>query len=68
VPFLLGQRACIGRHLAMGEMLLALWVIGRRFQLEIAEPGWHLRARSAGTLRPLGAPRMIARRRSVGAC
>jgi cytochrome P450 len=63
MPFLIGQRSCIGRHLAMGEMLLALWVIGRRFRLENADPDWPLRAQSAGTLRPLGAPKMIARRR-----
>jgi cytochrome P450 len=63
VPFLLGSRACIGRHLAMGEMLLALAVIGRRFRLELADPSWRLRAASAGSFRPHGSPRMVARRR-----
>jgi cytochrome P450 len=67
LPFLVGQRTCIGKHLAIGEMLLALWVIGRHFRLEIAERDWQLRARSAGSLRPAGATRMIARRRSAGA-
>ncbi|HEY2745124.1 MAG TPA: cytochrome P450, partial [Polyangia bacterium] len=41
-PFLAGTRACIGKHLALGEMLLALWIVARRWRLELADRDWPL--------------------------
>jgi pentalenene oxygenase len=64
VPFLAGHRACIGKHIAIGEMRLALWGIARRWHLELADSSWQLAPRAGGSLRPRGAPRMIARRRA----
>jgi cytochrome P450 len=64
VPFQIGTRACIGKNIAIGEMLLALWIIARRWRLEIADAAWPVDVQAGGSLRPRGAPRMICHRRS----
>jgi cytochrome P450/NADPH-cytochrome P450 reductase len=41
-PFGNGRRACIGRSFAEQEMILATALILQRFQVELADPSYHL--------------------------
>lgn len=52
-PFGTGARACIGRQFAYHEMLIALAMIVRRFDLD-ADPDYRLRVAEQLTMRPEG--------------
>jgi len=41
-PFGRGRRACIGRAFAEQEMVMATTLILQRFQVELADPSYHL--------------------------
>jgi cytochrome P450 len=68
LPFLLGTRACIGKNMAMLEMLLVAQYIGERWHLQLSRRDWLLASRATGSVRPRGAPRMVvmSRTRSAG--
>lgn len=56
-PFGAGQRACIGRHLALLEMQLVLALLGTRFRPTAVTPG-PVRQRAQSTLRSKDGMRM----------
>jgi cytochrome P450 len=60
LPFLSGPRACIGKNLALMEMLLVARIVGRRWHLQVPSTAAKLQSRAAGSLRPRGIPSMIA--------
>jgi cytochrome P450 len=66
-PFLSGPRTCIGKNLALLEMLLVIQVICRRWRLQSPRTAGALKSRAAGSLRPLGIPSMTAVPLAAGA-
>jgi cytochrome P450 len=60
LPFLSGPRTCIGKNLALMEMLLVARVVGRRWHLQAPRTAAKLQSRAAGSLRPRGVPGMMA--------
>lgn len=63
LPFLRGPRMCIGKHFAELEMRLVTKVIGRRWLLDLPQPGWTFAAVARGSLRPRNPPALQLRRR-----
>jgi cytochrome P450 len=62
IPFGMGPRICIGRHLAMVEMQLILALVAQRYRPRLA-PGWVVGVPKVGTsLRPKGGMWMIPER------
>jgi len=62
LPFGGGERACIGRHLALVEAVLVLAMLVRSVRLEL-EPGFVVEPEALVTLRPRHGMRMTARTR-----
>jgi len=61
-PFGAGQRLCIGRSLALQEMQLILWKLGRRFRPRLTSPG-PVPHRAQSTLRSRAGIHMTLERR-----
>jgi cytochrome P450 len=62
IPFLAGQRTCIGMHFSIAEMMVVLALVGSRFRFEL-DPTHAIVEEAAFTLRPRFGVRGVMRAR-----